>query len=560
MNKIIFNSLYIFSLKEQKAFSIPFIDGINVVTSDKLNGNKKGKSVVMKSIYHTLGADSYFEDKWENSVKTYILDISINGEKYYFIRFNDLFKIFNNDYQLVFQTENRSKLTEKLKDLFNFSIQLPNRQDGILELTPPAFSYILNYLDQDKMSCSKFASFRSLEQYSNFKESALYSHFGVFNEEYYLLSKKIKDSEIKKDKCLKEIEMLNVILKKLESEIAGTEYSESNSALDNEIENTKKEYEDIVTQLNKSRSKIIELRNTKSELEISINSLKDSIKSKETILKKFNNHTCPVCNSDVEPIYFKHDQYDKKDDYLFVNQQIELNLIKISEDIEKEENLYRDLTNKLNAYNNRIKKINKNIDSVIKHKGFIEMRDKIYEDLSNVNKNLNQIEERLKSDKKLIKKYLDLKKQVDNRYYELMCDGKNRFDLKEIKDERFEKIKNNFEAGGSNRPISTIIWYFNLIRLKGEFNPNAIKFPVVLDSPNNAELDENKRKELFEYIFDNIDNNTQLIVSTLGFDANDFQNSNVKNIVSLDNKAYELLSNENYVKNIDFYKKFLDNN
>lgn len=559
MNKMIFNKLYLFSLKEQKAFSIPFVDGINIVTSDRLNGNKKGKSVVMKSIYHTLGADSYFEDKWDNNTKTYILDVSIGNNQYFFVRFNDLFKIFDLNYHLIFQTENRTKLSEKLKELYDFAIQLPNRQDGILELTPPAFSYILNYIDQDKMSCSKFASFRSLEQYSDFKESALYSHFGVFNEEYYLISKRIKDNEIEKEKYLKEIEMLNAILKKLETEIGGNEYSESNSALDNEIEITKSEYENIVYQLNKSRNKIIELRNTQSELESSINSLNENVKSKESLLKKFNNHTCPVCNSNVEPIYFKHDQYDKKDDYLFISQQIESNLIRIVEDIEKEEKSYRELINKLNDYNNKIKSINKNIDSVIKHKGFIEMRDKIYKDLSEVRNNLNIVEIALKENKKLIKKYLDLKKLVDNRYYELMCEGKNKFDLKEIKNDRFEKIRNNFEAGGSNRPISTIIWYFNLIKLKGEFNPNAIKFPVILDSPNNAELDENKRKELFNYIFDNIDTNTQLIVSTLGFEKSDFTDNTINNVISLNNRAYELLTSEDYIKNIDFYKNFINN-
>ena len=44
----------------------------------------------------------------------------------------------------------------------------------------------------------------------------------------------------------------------------------------------------------------------------------------------------------------------------------------------------------------------------------------------------------------------------------------------------------------------------------------------MLDSPNNVELDDGERQELFDYLFKNVDRNTQLIVSTLGFSAVDY--------------------------------------
>jgi len=45
--KLVVNNIYIFSLKEKKAYHIKLEDGINFITSCKKNGNKRGKSVIM---------------------------------------------------------------------------------------------------------------------------------------------------------------------------------------------------------------------------------------------------------------------------------------------------------------------------------------------------------------------------------------------------------------------------------------------------------------------------------------------------------------------------------
>lgn len=98
--------------------------------------------------------------------------------------------------------------------------------------------------------------------------------------------------------------------------------------------------------------------------------------------------------------------------------------------------------------------------------------------------------------KKKLRKYSDAKKKINERYYTLMLSDKNWFGLEGIDSKSFENIKRTFSAGGSNNPISTIIWYVNLIQLKHEFNPDAINFPVVFDSPNNAETDDEKRNQI----------------------------------------------------------------
>ncbi|RSK54171.1 hypothetical protein [Bacillus canaveralius] len=139
-----------------------------------------------------------------------------------------------------------------------------------------------------------------------------------------------------------------------------------------------------------------------------------------------------------------------------------------------------------------------------------------------------------------------------------MIESVNRFALKELSLDKVKKINGSFSARGSNIPVSTIIWYFNLLKVKFELNPDAIRFPLVLDSPNNVELDEDKQKALFNYIFKNNNQDTQLIVSTLGFNKDDFQDVEFDNIIDLEVRKYNLLNKEEYEENKEFLNRIFE--
>lgn len=87
--------------------------------------------------------------------------------------------------------------------------------------------------------------------------------------------------------------------------------------------------------------------------------------------------------------------------------------------------------------------------------------------------------------------------------------------------------------------------------LKQKFNPEGITFPMIFDSSNNAETDQEKKQTLVEYIMESSDQFSQLIVSAIGFLEKDYSiNSNI-NIKVLENKKYNLLNNEMYVQNYE---------
>lgn len=189
---MVFKKLYIFSSSEKKAKVVEFVDGKNIITSSPIDGTDRGKSVIMKSLYHALGADCHFDDKWQDDDKTYIVNFTIGHDEYNIFRCNRLFKVFDKNLRLLFKTIDRQELAGFLGRIFGFAVKLPNRSEEKLEITPPAYNYLLYFLDQDKLDGPNFASFKRLAQYDNYKENTLFYHFGAFDDNYYEIVRKLE--------------------------------------------------------------------------------------------------------------------------------------------------------------------------------------------------------------------------------------------------------------------------------------------------------------------------------------------------------------------------------
>ena len=548
MHKLVVNDIYLFSINEKKAKHVSFSDRINVITSSKSNGTKCGKSVIMKSIYHTLGADCIFDDKWNINDKVNVLQICIDSIDYYVLRYQRLFKIYyKENLQEVFRTNSRTELAGFLGDLFGFKVMLPNKISGAIEVTPPVYNYLLNFIDQDNMDGSKFLSFASLQQYSDYKDKVLYYHFGIYNEEYYMLVKSIENIENQLSELHKKVEMNQNLVQRINIDIKGIDYSRNLEALESEIRLNKIEYTRYVSKLSECKKRLIKYRNAREDVIISIKEISKYSEEIERDIKTIIRHECPYCHSEIEDnIDMRIYSYNSIEDALFLKAGLEEELVDIEHKIEAEEKKYQEQLEQINAYEEKLSIYNDEIDDVLKYKGYIEMRDSLIKELGEFISTEKTFDDELKEEKRRKKKFDESKKLVNQRYYELMIADKNRFGLKEISNKKLMDIKSNISAGGSNKPIATIIWYMNLLRIKKEFNPGAILFPMIFDSPNNVETDDEKRKELLNYLFECVDEDAQLIISNLGFDKNEFPNTNIDKVIEISNEKYQLLNEHDY--------------
>ena len=167
------------------------------------------------------------------------------------------------------------------------------------------------------------------------------SHFGVFNEEYYDLDKKLKDSNDELEANKKEANDLDKLIQKIEKELSGNNYSLDMTSLNHEIELSKNEYNEIVKNLNDTRNKIIQLQNSKTEVEHLLEELKNNISDNNKNYKNYDNETCPYCKSHIDPFEFSYKYYDKNDDYLFINQSLMTKLDDLKHNIKLQEEHYK---------------------------------------------------------------------------------------------------------------------------------------------------------------------------------------------------------------------------
>lgn len=554
---VIFKKIYIFDILAKKAFVTSFEEGVNVVTSSSIDGTDRGKSVLLRSLYHVMGADAHFDKKWKNEDKVYLLEFLVDNKKYFIYRHRKLFKVFNDLIQILFQTSSRTELSEFLGEIWSFEIFLPNRNTEKLEIAPPAYTYVMNFLDQDYYDGTNFNSFKSLGQYQNFKPDVIYSQLGIYDKSYFEcvkskqnLFERINDS---KESYKKADEMKGKVSNLLDNVVVPENLQE----LERELSIRSKEYNDILNSMNAFRYKLTNLRNEKYELEIALNQIERFKNNKEKEIKFIlETDICPECHSVLnDTTDLRSKRYNSIEDSLYISDSIYEDIEKISKAILQIESSYREFSNRLESYEKNINSAQEEIKNYTSYMGLNELYNSLNLELFNELQLQEELKDKIENIEEELKKVSEIKADINKKYYEMVDSQVLRFGLNELEESQYKAINRVFCASGSNKPISTVIWYFILNNLKTCFNKKSLKLPMVLDSPKNAEMDYDKEQALIEYILENSSNYMQLIFSSIGFERTKFIFEGEIKIIELKNDKYQLLNSETFKE----YEDILEN-
>ncbi len=554
--KMIFNTLYVFSPREKMAKTVSFSEGVNVVTSSQADGTDRGKTVLLRSLYHALGADAYFDSKWKAEPKIYILQFSIDDHVYFIFRSGNLFKLFNEQKERISSVIHASDLAAELEKITGFAMKLPNRNENTLEITPPVYNYLPFYIDQDHYDGSKFSSFENLGQYSNYKEAVLFSHFGVYDEIFFDLvkQKELIGSDI--NKLNDRMRVLHAVQEDIIAKIGTGAYSGNIDALKRELKQHQREYSEIVDKLNKCKAKLFELRDKSYELTRLISEVNKSERTNDVEIQQLRKHRCPECNSIItDTVRLKSKRFNFAEDIVIVRTEIETSLLDINQSIQTEEARYADLLTTMHLFEERVKMNSTEINDIVRYKGLCEIRDSVITERTEVQDNIDEKENTLKEIEKELKKYAVKKKKATGRYISILTQERTAFCIEEITIESIKKLSSVFIGSGSNKNISTIIWHMAIIQVRNEFNKDAIRFPFVIDSPNNVETDDEKKFKVIQYILDHASISPQMIISAIGFVPEDYSLDDKSiNIIYLSNEKWHLLNEQDYHQNYNLLK------
>lgn len=527
LKRLVLKKLVIISQQNDEAKIIEFDDKLNIITSQGLDSkkvtiNRTGKSLLIKSIYYSLGAKlSKYTTNWDNLKISTIIKFIYADEEYEIYRERDQF-VINNKGKLSF-FRNISEVRDFFVELFNFKIRMPITKAGeALIYAYPGAIFMPFYIDQDKGWSGSWDSFNDIFGGAWKKEVLLY-HMGVRNPSYYeLLDEKVELEIIQKENKRQE-NTLNILTKKhiekynnyLDINMDLNVFAEEIAELTNELAIQMNKRNDIKEELVSCFNQMREFEELYEIAEKTYNELnKDAEYIENEITEKFI--VCPICGTEHEnSIHNRFKIYSEIE-------ECEVAIKTYFEERTKIEKKVKILTEKLNGLNDYISKINEILEhkheevsfrEVVVAEGSKSILKDLKEELAILKDASNTTQEKLKEIRKKQTAITKAGKDIIEIYLEKLSRYLNVLNVTDIPDSKLKKFKESFDSGGNDLPCAILAQVFAIYNVAAKFS-RTVCAPIVLDAIFQQEPAIKKINTIWDFVLTNQPIDSQLIIST----------------------------------------------
>lgn len=517
-----FKSILIADIVSHKARFQQFQKGLNVITS---TNNHVGKSSLLKSLYHTLGANVKYDSVWNVNNKLFVLDFCVDNIDYRIVRQIKSFAVFKGEELILVTSKVMSELAPLLEKIFHFGIYLDSKKDGRVTLAPPVFTFLPYYIDQDNGWSELYGSFQNQEQYKKHdRMKSLYYHLSIY-------TKSAVELMAQRDKLQEELDTLKTdatklldIIEALTDEIQGIVPADDVAQFDKNIQISKNKIRTLVKQIGEKRNRIQELEISLEQHEHQLQVITEyhTIAKTAQSNQEIFTHSCPRCGYlyDDEIYNRVHANYLNVSDS-YVKTYIGQVIISIRDDLQKEKQQYITLTKKLNnletAYSNK----EDEFDLYIRHRGISESVDKLNTRLGKNQKEQSDIRKALKDIAKELKSFPS-KKEVESKYIEFTRLNIIKLGAWNAAYDGTIKLLSPIKAQGTLENKIILSQFVGLFQTMEYFKTQTIRLPFVVDSPRGKEASQESSKEILSMIA-GISMLPQVILATIDF--NDYKDS-----------------------------------
>ena len=515
MNLII-SSITIVDLTNKQAKKVVFSPNKNLLTSDQ---NHLGKSVIMKSLYYTLGAEVFFPTPIKRiNLFTYI-DFSLNGHEYRVCRLKSTFTLYC-DKNFVSYYSSVGEFEEALSELFNFEISLVGKDvNGTIIKCPPAFYFLPYYIDQENGWAVNSYSFNQITQFDlPQRKSSYLFHFGVLDSGYVEYSRRSKANERQKNALEKDTERLKTVISTLEDGLDGVFMSFDMSTLEYNIELRQKDIKVILEEIAKIRKELVESEDLLIQLEHQKDVLSKYIKAKcqNADIESIETIECPRCGmfferetiSQLEKLYLLE---SLNDDYTNISDQQK----KLQKKVERLRKKFKEKQALLENFERSLADEKEQYDAYIKSKATNQL---LREYRERIGANTTKIDDII-SDNAEIRKRLTTyneKREESLRAYNIcfntLLDG-----LDVPKDQVSDEVEPGgaISASGAYGPRCKLAQMLAFVEMQSRVGNSVISFPIVIDSPNSLEQDRENLESIIRTLMTWKKTNNQIIVASI---------------------------------------------
>ena len=534
MKSVIFKDILIADIERHTARYVTFDSGLNVVTS---NDNH-----IVKSLYHTLGADVEFDRPWDLSSKIMAVRMSVDDKVYRIVRQGGSLAVFDEGQLVLLTNSVTKKLAPKLAEIYDFSIYLTEKSDDKkVVLAPPAFTYMPYYIDQDKGWSGLYESFQRINQFEKRERiKSLYFHLGLYDKntvEQMSERDRLKDELL----ILKEKENnLRITVNALLGEMQNLVSADNIEDLETRLNDSNDTIASLVESAGKARNKVQELQTALQEHEFYLSELRSHKSSSDDNAK--SHHVCPQCGYmfDDEIYSLVRDSYNQVNEEYLLN-QVEMIVESLRSEVKESEQEYLTLMNRLREQEKAFDESQNASEEYVRNRGLQGIAKKYQDELANIIIQQRDKELAIKRINSSLKK-IKGKKEVEDLYIDYV--QKNILKLRAW-DPAFEgkiKLLSPLKGQGSLVGKMILAQHVALFQTMHSMEKQVIWFPFVVDSPRQNEASYLSSQEILTMIT-GIDSYTQVILATVDYDQ--FQLHDKANVIHL-NEAKNLLNTETY--------------
>lgn len=517
MQAVKFKNLFLLSQVEKRALHVPLHPQKLLIQG----ANGFGKSVIMKSLYEALGATpNKIDARWKNANVASCLEFEFRDAIWFSVKAHGVFSLFDDKGNRQFWGQRLVKdWGPKLADFFGFKLEMVDKGGEALT-PPPAYLFAPFYIDQDGSWDKPWVSFRQDFYLPQSASTLADYHSGIRPDGYYTAKAELTKEKIVLFSLETAVETLRQAMIQIQ-EIDGTTPTYDLTEFASECDDLVAESERLLVLQAEHRRAVSDVHEevhlVRAEADLVNNALREMRGEFELASSLPRQVECPTCgheyqNSLAERFALIEDEGVLSEALIEAQSKLERLVEKELAERGKLDTIVASLGRIENILETQKQSLS--LNDVLIAAGKTEAAKLLRVTL---NEKIVAADASRKATDSLRASMIEFSdktrtSEIKKFYRTRLSMYSQKLDVN-LEDPERQSIEAISVARGSEGPRALLAYYYAFLHTKINFT-TSVRFPVVIDSPNQQGQDAVHLPQMLKFIFDHVPDDVQTIVAT----------------------------------------------